>query len=180
MKKLNLKLLTLGALLLSMNALVYAQEDKATTVIVIRHAEKVAEGDNPGLSEAGVKRAAELIRVAEDAGVSIIYTTQLKRSLDTARPLASSLNVPIVPVEITKENAAAYPAALAKTVLSKNAGSVVLIIGHSNTVPLIVEALGGKRPPPIDDATEFDRLFVVTVPKSGKATVIKAKYGVMK
>jgi phosphohistidine phosphatase SixA len=146
-------------------------------VLIIRHAEKGVGGDDPGLSEAGSKRAEELVRVAEDARVTAIYTTQYKRALDTAQPIASKMGVRVVPVEITKENAGGYAAALARLVLSKNAGQVVMIIGHSNTVPLIVEALGGKRPSPIIDATEFDRLFVVIVPKSGAVRVIKARYG---
>ena len=61
--------------------------------------------------------------------------------------------------------------------LSKHAGQVVLIIGHSNTVPAIVEALGGKRPAAIDDATEFDRVFVLVVPKTGGVKVVKTRYG---
>lgn len=153
-------------------------QDSPTVVLVIRHAEKAADGgDDPGLSEAGVKRTQELIEMAEDAGVAAIYTTQYKRARDTASPLAARLNVTATAFEISRENAGAYPSKLAKEVLSKHAGQVVLVIGHSNTVPAIVEALGGKRPAPIDDATEFDRVFVVVVPKSGGAKVIKTRYG---
>ena len=168
---------SLFALLLALAGAAHAQ-DSPTVVVVIRHAEKVADGSNdPSLSEAGVKRAQELVELAEEAGVKAIYTTQYKRSQETARPLAARLSVPVTSVEINKENAGAYPAKLAKDVLSKHAGQVVLIIGHSNTVPAIVEALGGKRPAAIDDATEFDRVFVVVVPKSGGAKVIKTRYG---
>jgi phosphohistidine phosphatase SixA len=174
--KLSLKLIAIIALLATLAGAAYAQESP-TTVIVVRHAEKVAEGNDPGLSEAGAKRADELSKVAEDAGVTVVYTTQYKRTQETARPLASRLNISVVPVEITKENAAGYAPALAKMILSKNAGQVVMVIGHSNTVPLIVEALGGKRPPPIADATEFDKLFIVIVPKSGPTRVVKARYG---
>ncbi len=171
------KLASLLALLLALTGAAHAQ-DSPTVVVVIRHAEKVADGSNdPSLSEAGVKRAQELVELAEESGVKAIYTTQYKRSQETARPLAARLSVPVTSVEINKENAGAYPAKLAKEVLSKHAGQVVLIIGHSNTVPAIVEALGGKRPAAIDDATEFDRVFVVVVPKSGAAKVIKTRYG---
>jgi broad specificity phosphatase PhoE len=153
-------------------------QDSPTVVVVVRHAEKAADGGNdPSLSEAGVKRAQELVELAEEAGVTAIYTTQYKRAQETARPLAARLGVNVTPVEINRENAGAYPSKLAKDVLAKHAGQVVLIIGHSNTVPQIVEALGGKRPAPIDDATEFDRVFVVVVPKSGGVKVIKTRYG---
>jgi broad specificity phosphatase PhoE len=168
---------TLCALLCVLAAAAHAQ-DSPTVVLVIRHAEKAAEGgDDPGLSEAGLKRAQELVELAEEAGVTAIYTTQYKRSQDTAKPLAARLSIPVTPVEISRENAGAYPSKLAKDVLAKHAGQVVLVIGHSNTVPAIVEAFGGKRPAAIDDATEFDRVFVVVVPKSGGVKVVKTRYG---
>lgn len=167
----------LSALLCVLGAAAHAQ-DSPTVVIVIRHAEKAAEGgDDPGLSEAGQKRAQELVELAEEAGVAAAYTTQYKRSQDTAKPLAARLSIPVTPVEINRENAGAYPATLAKNVLAKHAGQVVLVIGHSNTVPALVEAFGGKRPAAIDDATEFDRVFVLVVPKSGGVKLIKTRYG---
>jgi broad specificity phosphatase PhoE len=149
-----------------------------TVVLVVRHAEKVADGSaDPELSEAGQKRAQALADVAEEAGVVAVYTTQFKRTRETARPLAERLKIPAVVVEATRENARTHPAALAKQILAKHAGQTVLVVGHSNTVPLIVEALGGRRPPDLDDATEFDRLFVVIVPKDGRAQVVRARYG---
>lgn len=152
--------------------------DAPTVVLVVRHAEKVADGSaDPELSEAGLKRAQALADVAAEAGVAAVYTTQFKRTRETARPLAERLKIPAVVVEATRENAKTHPAALAKQVLAKHAGQTVLVVGHSNTVPQIVGALGGRRPPDLDDATEFDRLFVVIVPKDGQAKVVKARYG---
>jgi hypothetical protein len=66
---------------------------------------------------------------------------------------------------------------VAKEILAKHAGKTVLVIGHTNTVPQMVEALGGKLPPAIDDAAEFDRLFVVIVPKKGAVKVVRGRYG---
>lgn len=171
------RLASLLALLCVLGAAAHAQ-DAPTVVIVVRHAEKAADGgDDPGLSEAGLKRAQELVELAEEAGVNAVYTTQFKRSQDTAKPLAARLSVPVTPVEINRENAAGYPAKLAKDVLAKHAGQTVLVIGHSNTVPAIVEAFGAKRPAAIDDATEFDRVFVLVVPKSGPVKLVKTRYG---
>ena len=158
----------------------YAQQSPPTIVLVLRHAEKASAGsDNPdpALSDAGLKRAQELIRVAEDAGVNAIYTTQFKRTRETAQPLAARLGVPINTVEVNKQNMAEHPSALAREILSKHKGQTVAVIGHSNTVPLIVEALGGKKPPAIDDATEFDHLFIVIINKPGDVKTIRARYG---
>jgi phosphohistidine phosphatase SixA len=118
-----------------------------------------------------------LVKAAATAEVSAIYTTQYKRTQQTAQPLATRLGVPLTKVEITRENAAGYAAALAKEILAKHAGRTVLIVGHSNTVPQLAEAFGVARPAVIDEATEFDRLLIVVVPQSGKARLIQARYG---
>jgi hypothetical protein len=52
----------------------------------------------------------------------------------------------------------------------------VLVVGHSNTVPAIIEALGAVRPAPICDP-EYDNLYVVTIGPDGKAGVVRAKFG---
>ena len=149
-----------------------------TVVIVVRHAEKAAvEGSDPPLSEAGVRRAQELARIAEEAGVTAVYTTQFRRATETARPLATRLNITSTPVEATRENAGTYAATLARDILTRHEGQTVMVIGHSNTVPMIVEALGGRRPAAIDDATEFDRIFVVIVRRPGEVRTISARYG---
>jgi broad specificity phosphatase PhoE len=60
--------------------------------------------------------------------------------------------------------------------IRKHAGETVLVVGHSNTVPAIVEALGARRPPAICDS-QYDNLYVVTVPPSGAVGTVRAKYG---
>ena len=153
-------------------------QDAPLVVLVVRHAEKATDHPtDPNLSEAGFKRAQELVNVAAAAEVSAIYTTQYKRTQQTAQPLAERLNLAPVKMEITRENTAGFPAALAKELRAKHLGRTVLVVGHSNTVPQIVEALGGPRPPAIDEANEFDRLMIVIVPKKGKTRVIQARYG---
>ena len=157
-----------------------AQEDAPTVVIVVRHGEKQTSdpaNTDPPLSEAGVKRAQSLIQLAEDADVSVIYTTQFNRARETAQPLADKLNIPVIAMEVSGSNLNNYSSAMAKEILAKHAGKTVLVIGHTNTVPQLVEALGGKLPPAIDDAAEFDRLFVVVVPKNGAVKVVKGRYG---
>lgn len=155
-------------------------QDAPTVIIVVRHGEKQTSdpaNPDPPLSEAGAKRAQSLIQVAEEAGVSVIYTTQFRRARETAQPLADKLKIPVVPMEVNGGNLNGYSSAMAKEILTKYAGKTVLVIGHTNTVPQLVEALGGKLPPAIDDAAEFDRLFVVIVPKNGGVKVVKGRYG---
>lgn len=175
MKKLFACLLFLASFAISAIA-----QDEPTVIIIVRHGEKQT-GDPantyPPLSEAGAKRAQYLIQTAEEAGVSVIYTTQFRRTRETAQPLADKLKIPVVPMEVSGTNLKIYSSAMAKEILAKHAGKTVLVIGHTNTVPQLVEALGGKLPPAIDDAAEFDRLFLIIVPKKGAVKVVKGRYG---
>jgi len=148
-----------------------------TVIIVVRHAEKAAvEGNDPPLSEAGARRAERLAALAAEAGVEAIYTTQFKRTRETGRPAAERLKLTPVAVEVTRENAPTHAADLAREILSKHKGKTVLVVGHSNTAPQIAGALSGRSLAPLDDATDFETLFVVVVPESGPARLIRSKY----
>ena len=161
-------------LLLAFPSETRAQQRVQTTVILVRHAEKAAEpAADPGLTAAGEARARALIAVARDAGVTAVVTTQFVRTKATAQPIAAALG--ITP-EVVDARATQHAQEVARTILAKHSGEVVLVVGHSNTIPAIVAALGAAQPPPICDS-EYDGLYVVTVPASGSARVIRARYG---
>ena len=143
-----------------------------TTVILVRHAEKVIDPNNPDvdLSPAGQARAQELVRMFGDAGINAIYATQYKRTLETAKPLADKLGLPVNQVNSKST------ADLLAQIRSQHSGQVIFISGHNNTVPEIIAALGGPTYPTIPE-TEYDNLYIVTVYRTGKAKVVKLKYG---
>ncbi len=143
-----------------------------TTVILIRHAEKVVDPNNPDvdLSPAGQARAQDLVRMFGDAGINAIYATQYKRTQQTVKPLADKLGLPVS--QINSKNTAD----LLAQIHAQHAGQVVFVAGHNNTVPEIIAALGGPTFPIIPE-TEFDNLYIVTVYRTGKAKVVKLKYG---
>jgi broad specificity phosphatase PhoE len=146
---------------------------QTTTVILVRHAEKGdAPANDPGLTEAGAARARALMAIARDAGVTAVITTQFARTRETARPAAEALG--ITP-EVARAGGGAHAQDVARMVQA-HAGGVVLVVGHSNTIPAIVAALGAPQPPPICDS-EYDNLYVVTIPASGSAREIRARYG---
>jgi broad specificity phosphatase PhoE len=146
---------------------VYAQR----LVFVVRHAER-ADGAaqqmqgqaDPPLSKAGEARAAKLAGMLADAGIKAIYVTEFRRTQDTARPLATRLGLVAQPVSFRDTSA------LVSKLRNEHAGDIVLVVGHSNTVPAIIKALGG---PEVTIAeSEYDNLFIV-VPSAGTLTRIR-------
>jgi phosphohistidine phosphatase SixA len=148
-------------------------DEPSTTVILIRHAEKKEvppENKDPDLSLAGQVRAQELVRMFGDSGIKAIYATQYKRTQQTVKPLAEKLNISVTVVDTKKTTD------LVKQIRSQNVGQTVFIAGHNNTVPEIIAALGGPQFPIIPE-TEFDNLYILTVPSSGPAKLLKLKFG---
>lgn len=129
------------------------------SVFVVRHAERADGGaagmttSDPNLSEAGKARAQSLAAVLKDAGITAIYVTEYKRTQQTAAPLAAALSVQVTVVP--SKDVAALIGQL------KGSGGNSLVIGHSNTVPEVIEQLGIADPVKLAD-TDYDFLFVVT------------------
>jgi broad specificity phosphatase PhoE len=146
-----------------------------TVVLVVRHAEKASDAEDSPLTDDGAGRAQALVGVAENAGVSAIYTTQFRRNHDTAKPFSDRTNVAVTEMPVDLQNPGDYGKRLAKDILEKHAGQTVLIVGHSNTIPLIIEALTGRAG--LVNDVQYRDLFIVTIPPAGQAGLIKAQYG---
>ena len=121
------------------------------TIYVSRHMRKEA-GDDPSLSAAGAAEAVRLAQLLENRGIAAIFVTPTKRSRETAEPLAKATGAAVETYD-PRDNAA-----LARRVAAIP-GSV-LIVGHSNTVPDIVAAVGGTTPGPMTEE-DFGRLFAI-------------------
>ncbi len=143
-----------------------------TTVILIRHAEKVIDPNNPDvdLSPAGQERAQELVRMFADSGVNAIYATQYKRTQETVKPLSDRLGLPVTVVNSSGTSE------LVRQIHADHRGQTILVSGHNNTLPAIIAALGGPQLPVIPES-EFDNLYLLTVYRTGKAKLVKIKYG---
>ena len=127
-----------------------------TTVYIVRHAEKstmVASDPDPDLTSVGQRRAEALASRLGTAGVTAIIATQFKRTQETAQPLAAALRIQ---PEIIPAGARSSSDSVAAAVL-RHRGGKILIVGHSNTIPGIIEALGGPRMPTC--ATTSTRIF---------------------
>ncbi len=145
-----------------------------TTILLVRHAEK-GPGSNPSLNPAGKLRAQALVDVADQAEVSAIYTTQYLRTQQTAEPLANHLDLTPTIVSVGTD-IKQYAENLTSNIFANYSGKTVVVVGHSNTVPQIIETFG-ISPPPTIPYTQYDRLFIVTKNQNGLTKLVKAQYG---
>jgi broad specificity phosphatase PhoE len=154
----------------------FFESQATTTVIFVRHAEKTAEpADDPLLSLAGERRAAELARQLVDAdvvaGVDAVYATPYRRTVDTAKPVADALGLPITSYD------AADTEKIMEQIVRKHKGKIVLVVGHSNTLPALIGNMGASKKVPVIDDNEYDNIYIVSIPWFGKTKTIRLRYG---
>ena len=144
------------ALILLLSILVAATIASAQPVVVIvRHAEKSASDTNdPDLSPAGRARAEALARILKDSGITAIFTSEFKRTQETAAPTGASAGVAATVVP------AKDPAALVAKLHQLNGNA--LVVGHGDTIPNIIKALGIDAPINIPDV-DYSELLIVTL-----------------
>jgi broad specificity phosphatase PhoE len=135
----------------------------APVVYLVRHAEKLDDSKDPPLSEAGAARAAELARMLAEAGITHVWSTDLKRTRLTAGPVAQRSSVTVATYDPAKLDQLAIRL---KTTPGRH-----LVVGHSNTTPDLVRALGGDPHGAIQD-TEYDRLYVMVLVPENPTTVL--------
>ena len=150
------KLLIFLLLSISLNA-ISAQESSNSTshrIFLVRHAEKANEdGYDPPLSKKGSKRAERLSVLLLDEGIGAIYSTNFIRTRSTAAPLATKLDIPI---EIYDP----YKSDILQTI--RNTSENLLIIGHSNTVPNLINTLINDNKFEQLGDYEYDKLFILS------------------
>ena len=105
------------------------------------------------------------------AGVDAIYATPFRRTQETAQAVADTLNLPIHDY-VPDDNDAVL-----KTILKNHKGKIILVVGHSNTVPTLIADLGAsKKVPPIHE-DEYDNIYIISIPWFGKTKTIRLRYG---
>jgi phosphohistidine phosphatase SixA len=146
----------LALLTLVIATTVAAQTPEASgTIFLVRHAEKVSDAPDALLSKTGERRAACLAQTLRDAHIGAIYVTQVRRTQQTAQPLAKQLE--IRPTIVQADDTAMLAADIKKDAATKN----VLVVGHSDTLPKVFAQIGTSDVPAIG-GSDYDLLFVVT------------------
>jgi phosphohistidine phosphatase SixA len=154
--------------------LALADTTRSTVVYVVRHAEKAAlPANDPVLSPAGIERALALDSlIGKSRPVVAVITTPTARTRATAAPVAARHG--LTPIEIpVRGGIAAHAREVADSALARQ--GIVLVVGHSNTVGYIVEALGGPKVGDLPD-TEYRSIWTVTLDKE-KVAVVRARFG---
>jgi hypothetical protein len=147
---------------------VHSPPGTTTTVILIRHADREASDQ---LNELGRQRARILVEEVKDMGITAIYSPDLARNLDTARPLAETLGI-----EITLTPAVSLLAGsqIVDEIMAKHAGKTVLWVGNaSGNLQYIYSRLGGRGVGPL----EYGDLYILRIPDRGPTDVIKRRFG---
>ena len=157
----------IGYTIFALGLAYFLAERPSTTVIFVRHADtgvEMADSDPP-LNERGRQRAELLADFLEDVdvsgGVNAIYASDKRRTQETAAPLAKRLNLP---VEIEDHS---DTDGFMDRMLHDHNGEIVLIVSHSNTIAPLIDELHGKKGLAPFAPDEFDRVYIVTIPKLG-------------
>jgi broad specificity phosphatase PhoE len=138
-------------------------------IYIVRHAERLDQSPDSPLSTDGVGRAYRLRDLLRDAGVTQIFTSERRRTLETAKPLADALR--LTPQQIPAEDSRALVSRLADLKPHDRA----LVVGHSNTLPQLLSALRVTTPVTIGDA-EFDNVFIVVPQKESAPILLRLKF----
>ena len=130
---------------------------RSASFILIRHAEKILSSNNdPQLSTKGWQRANELVHIFEAIDIDAVYASPYRRSIDTAKPLAKAKQLEILnynPYELDS---------FSQKLLNAHMGETVIIVGHSNTTPQLINVLSGTDYPNLEE-TEYDWVYFVEI-----------------
>ena len=146
-------------------------QDTATTFIVLRHAETTGIGTNPNLSANGLARAEELRRILANVPLAAVFSSNYNRTKQTAQATADDKSL------IIKLYDPSNQVLVVDDWIETYRGKTVLVLGHSNTVPELLNLFLQSTDYPNLPDTEYDNLFIATVSEKGRAKVLHLKYG---
>lgn len=125
----------------------------ATTLFLIRHAEKLDDTKNTDLSPEGFERAESWKKYFENTTIDCFYSSGFQRARRTCQPMAFSRDKDIT---IYKNHLMDL-----RKVIDENKGKTVLIVGHSNRIPTFVNKLLGEEKYPEILEPEFGNLYII-------------------
>lgn len=152
--------------------------DAARAILLVRHADRLDDSADSPLSQAGHERAERLASLLKDTGITAIYTTTARRTIETAAPLARALG--ITPVAVSREKTEEMLDRLPR----HGGDEIVLIVAHSGSlrgaesgmsIPRLLERFG-YRPQVRIERMEYDSIFVIFPREQGAPAVLRLRY----
>jgi broad specificity phosphatase PhoE len=138
----------------------HAQE----VIYLVRHAEQVPNAEDPPLTSVGEARARALANFLKDAGIIAVYSSQAQRTRRTAQPTADLLGLQLRLIDREETGG------LISSIRQHGVAGRVLVVAHSETVPIILRALGHTEDVVID-RSDYENVFVV-VPQPDRPPVV--------
>ena len=132
------------------------------SIYLVRHAEKGHAESDPKLTDCGAKRAASLARFLRSAPLQAIYSSDYRRTRQTAEPVA------VIKQLSTELYDPQNLPAMAKNLLIRRQNA--LVVGHSNTTSVLAGLLNGNSLLPFNEQV-YDRIYQVTVAGTGSNQV---------
>jgi phosphohistidine phosphatase SixA len=140
----------------------------STTVVLVRHAERLSDERDPGLSEIGIAHADRLADILERAGIAAIYVSEARRTRETAAPVAARTGVEPQVIDAERHQR------LLRRLKWRHRSEVVLVVGHSNTVPLIAAGLGAEIG--VVDAEDYSGLWIISYSRLRGTRLLMLRY----
>lgn len=138
-------------------------------LVVVRHADKIDNSHDAVLSPTGKLQARRLAHVLKDVGITAIYTTQFKRTIQTAGPLAELLK--IAPFVYEQQDVTG----VVKEIQRKHPQGVVMVVGHRSTVPRILKQFGSTAQVALGTG-EYDGLFILNLSPGRPPTLLHLRF----
>jgi 2,3-bisphosphoglycerate-dependent phosphoglycerate mutase len=156
-------------ILLAIGTITFAQNQ--TTFILVRHAEKADDGTkNPPLNEVGVERALNIANMLEKQDIVALYSTPYKRTQETLQPLADNKGL-----EVQEYDPYAKGEWLS-TLIEKHGNGTIVISGHSNTIPILANALLGDETFAQFDDSDYSNFIIIMCDEVGKGKLMRLSF----
>lgn len=146
------------------------KDKNQSTFFLVRHAEKMEGGSDPRLSEIGMARAERLRHIFRKTHLDGIYSSDYHRTRDTCLPTATQHKMETTIYDVSDQTASFVH--FQEWGHNKN----MLVAGHSNTIPALLNYLTQTEEYPTMPHEQYDRLFIVSLTKVGEAEVVEMRF----
>ncbi|MFT4786220.1 MAG: 2,3-bisphosphoglycerate-dependent phosphoglycerate mutase [Cyclobacteriaceae bacterium] len=148
----------------------YSFVSAQTVFVLVRHAEKEQDGSkDPNLNNVGIDRAAKLMEILTQQSISGLYATPYKRTQQTLTPLATAK-------ELSVNTYKPFDEEFLPSLFENHSNGYVVVSGHSNTIPVLVNQLIGEDRYEQLEETDYNDIFIVTAESLGTGTVVHLTY----